>query len=205
MATTTSILSDTIMAQAKAFKEARSRFDEQFMDWSRGIPPLAPEHFWPMVDEFRKVVVDTSRYGTGPVGEAAANEFIRLAAVNGGDIAAAVHFALSWRHYTRRASACGDKCEFDWMRGDDSYGDLMDALPLAGQRVNETLGLGKFDSLNHFNKEVGNACEWAAEGEDRSRLKKMVLSGESYFASSLEEAAQKWVVIESRNYGKGGE
>ena len=204
MATTTSILSDTIMAQAAAFKEARSRFDAQFMDWSRGVPPLAPEHFWPMVDEFRKVLMDTSRYGTGPVGEAAANEFMRLTVVNGGDLAAAVHFALSWRHYAGRASACGDKSGFDWMRGDDNYGDLMDALPLAGQRVNETLGLGKFDSLNHFNREVGTACDGAAEGEG-GRLKKMVLSGESYFASSLEQAAQKWVVLESRNYGKDGE
>jgi hypothetical protein len=35
-------------------------------------------------------------------------------------------------------------------------------------------------------------------------LKDVVLHGENYFASSLQDAAQKWVVIESRNYGKDG-
>lgn len=194
-----SILSDTIMAQAAAFKEARSQFDEQFMDWSRGVPPLAPEHFWPMVDEFRKVLLDTMQYRKEGFVDSAANEFIRRAAVNGGDIAAAVHFALSWGHYSRRAYACGDKAGFSFDRGDDGYGDLMDAVPLMGQAFNDKLGLGRFHSLREFNEQVDATCDVAGRV-----LKDVVLHGENYFSMCLKDAAQKWVVIESRNYGKDG-
>jgi hypothetical protein len=202
MATTTSILTDDILRQANAFREARSLFDEQFMDWSRGIPPLAPEHFWPMVDQFRKVVMDTMRYTKESVGKKAANEFLRLAAVEQGDIAAAVHFALSWWHYKGKAYAAGDNAGFSFERGDDSYGDLMDALPLLGQSVNRKLTLGKFDSLREFNEQVRATCG-AVGGPMAESLEKLVLYGENYFAMSLNEAAQKWVVIESRNRKDG--
>jgi len=198
--TTRSILDGTIMAQAAAFKEARSQFDEQFMDWSRGIPPLAPEHFWPMVDQFRKVLLDTMQYRKEGFVEAAANEFIRLAAVNGGDIAAAVHFALSWSHYKGKAYAAGDELGFSFDRGDDGYGDLMDAVPLLGQVFNERLELGKFHTLREFNEQVDAVCDVAGRV-----LKNVVLHGENYFSMCLRDEAQKWVVIESRNYGKAGE
>jgi hypothetical protein len=198
--TTTSILDGKIMAQAAAFKEARSQFDEQFMDWSRGIPPLEPEHFWPMVDEFRKVLLDTMRYRKEDYVKAAANEFMRLAVVNGGDLAAAVHFALSWSHYKGKAYAAGDELGFSFERGDDGYGDLMDAVPLLGQVFNRKLELGKFDTLREFNEQVDATCDVAGRV-----LRNEVLFGENYFASSLQDAAQKWVVIESRNYGKDGE
>ena len=198
--TTTSILSDTIMAQAAAFMEARSQFDRQFNVFTGGIPPLAPEHFWPMVDDFRKVLLDTMRYRKDGFVESAANEFLRLAAVNGGDIAAAVHFALSWSHYTGKAYAAGDELGFSFDRGDDGYGDLMDAVPLLGQVFNRRLELGKFDTLREFNEQVDAVCDVAGRV-----LKDVVLHGENYFASSLEDAAKNWVVIESRNYGKGGE
>jgi hypothetical protein len=198
MATTTSILTDDIMRQANAFREARSQFDEQFMDWSRGVPPLAPEHFWPMVDEFRRVVIDTMRYTTESVGEKAANEFLRLASVEQGDIAAAVHFALSWSHYEGKAYAAGDKLGFSFGRGDDGYGDLMDAVPLLGQSFNERLELGKFNTLHEFNEQVDAVCDVAGRV-----LRNEVLYGENYFAMSLNDAAQKWVVIESRNRKDG--
>jgi hypothetical protein len=199
MAKTTSILSDTIMAQAAAFKEARSQWEEQYRQWACGIPPLAPEHFWPMVDEFRKVLLDTMRYRKEGFVESAANEFIRLAAVNGGDIAAAVHFALSWSHYTGKAYMAGDELGFSFDRGDDGYGDLMDAVPLLGQVFNRRLELGKFDTLREFNEQVDAVCDVAGRV-----LKNVVLHGENYFSMCLRDEAQKWVVIESRNYGKDG-
>jgi hypothetical protein len=132
------------------------------------------------------------------VGEAAANEFLRRAAVETGDIAGAVHFALSWRHYRSKAYAAGDEAGFSWDRGDDSYGDLMDAVPLLGQLVNRRLCVGKFATLREFNEQVSATCG-AVAGDMVDRLEQLVLHGENYFASSLEDAAQKWVVLESRN------
>lgn len=197
MATTTSILSDTIMAQAKAFKEARSQFDEQFMDYARDIPPLAPEHFWPMVDEFRRVLLDTMQNTKEGYVTAAANEFMRRTVVGGGDLAAAVHFALSWSHYKGKAYAAGNKTAFSFDRHDDSYSDLMDVLPLLGEVFNRRLKLGKFTSLREFNLEVVATCDVAGRV-----LKDVVLHGENYFSMSLRDAAQKWVVLESRQHGE---
>ena len=156
---TTSILTGDIMGQASAFREARSQFGKQFRDWSIGIPPLEPEHFWPMAKKFLNVVISTMCYSKESAGEKAADEFMRLAAVNDGDIAAAVHFALSWRHYKGKVYEAGDKAGFSFCRGDDSYGDLMDALPLMGQEVNE--GLAGFRSLNDFDQSVMDVCKEA--------------------------------------------
>jgi hypothetical protein len=198
MATATSILTGDIMGKAKVFREARSQFDEEFMDWARGIPPMAPERFWPRVAEFRKVVMDTMRYTKESVGEKAANEYLRQAAVEGGNLAAAIHFALSWSHYKRQAWDAGDEAGFSFQRGDDGYGDLMDALPLLGKSI--VVRLGKFRSHDEFTVEACHACNALTDGEaGRAALKQLVLHGENYFSMSLEEAAQKWVVIESRN------
>lgn len=200
MATATSILTSDIMGKAKVFREARSQFDEEFMDWARSIPPMAPEHFWPMVDEFREVLIYTMQHKKEGYVEAAADEFMRRTVVNSGDLAAAVHFALSWGHYKGKAYAAGDELGFSFDRGDDGYGDLMDAMPLMGQEFNHKLMLGKFNTLREFNEQVDAEC--CSLGRV---LKDVVLHGESYFRMYLEEVAQKWVVIESRNYGKDGE
>lgn len=200
MAQATSILTGEIMAQAAAFKQATTLFNRQFFAFSNSVPPLAPEHFWPMVEQFRTVLLDTMTYRKEGFVEAAANEFLRLAAVKGGDIAPAVHFALSWRHYVRKAYAAGDEAGFSFERGDDGYGDLMDAVPLLGQEFNRKLETGWFGNLREFNEKVDATCDVAGRV-----LKDVVLHGENYFASSLEEAAQKWIVLESRNYGKDGE
>jgi hypothetical protein len=152
-----------------------------------------------MVDGFRKVVLDTMRYTKESVGEKAANEYLRQAATNGGDLAAAIHFALSWWHYRDKAYAAGDEAGFSFQRGDDGYGDLMDALPLLGQSIND--GLSKFRSHADFTVAACLACNSLVDGEAaRAALKQLVLHGENYFSMSLEEAAQKWVLIESRNY-----
>jgi len=197
--TTTSILTGDIMGQAHAFLEARQRWEAEFRDWLFGVPPLAPEHFWPMVDEFREVVIQTMTYSKESVAEKAADEFMRKPA-RGRERSAAIHFALSWSHYKNKAYVAGDKLGFSFGRGDDSYGDLMDAVPLLGQEFSRKLETGWFGNLREFNEKVDATCDVAGRV-----LKDVVLHGENYFAMSLEEAARRWVVIESRNYGKDGE
>jgi len=201
MATTTSILTNEIMAQAKAFSEARSAWEDQFNAYAHGVPPLAPEHFWPMVEDFRKVLLDTLSYRRERTGKAAANEFMRQIVVGQLDysFAAGVHFCLSWDRYEAKAYAAGDRAGFSFDRGDDSYGDLMDALPILGQDTFDKLVAGKFASLREFNESVDAACDQAGRV-----LVNAVLHGENYFAMHLEEAAQKWLVLESRKNGKDG-
>ena len=119
MAVTTDLL-DGINAEAKAYQQAKARYEKAFRTFQNGVPPLSPEHFWPMADVFRKVVLLTMIHGRERIGEAAADEFMRRAAIGElpWSVSAAVHFCLSYRHYADLAHAGGDKCKFGFDRGD---------------------------------------------------------------------------------------
>lgn len=213
MTKTTSILTDELMSNARAYQEAKAKYDNDFRMFSSSVTPMAPEFFWPMVDKFRQVVLETMSYREERVAAAAADEFLRQAQFSPSslkiDFAAAVHFALSWSHYSGLAYKNADKTKFSWDRGDDSYGDLMDAVVLMGQELNDKIV--KFNSLKDFKEEVENVCVKSVShikyqysddphGDRLSmamRLRKMVLSGENYFASSLENESMRRIAIEA--------
>jgi hypothetical protein len=211
MPKTTSIL-DGINDEALAFRRAQSQYDAVFRGFLMTTPRLSPEHFWPMLDAFRLTVLRTMMLRE-KVAEAAADEFMRDAKVNKGPggLAAAVHFAISYRDFVRKAYSGGDKCGFGFDRGDDGYSDLMDAVVLLGREFNERLYEGDFGSLAAFGQAVMGACCYSVTERDfpfqyaddpvgnrtslAGRLRKFVLHGENYFSMSLEEAAQKWVAL----------
>jgi hypothetical protein len=216
---TTDIL-DGINAEALSFQQAKARYDKAFRIFKMTTPDLAPEHFWPMVDSFRLFVLST--HSQERVAEAAADEFFRQAVIEQSaySLSATVHFALSYREYSRKAYAGGDKCQFSFNRGDDGYGDLMDAVVLLGRTFNEALHAGAFRDLADFNRAVSDYCQDSVTAHDfpyqyaddpagsrmalGSTLRKMILQGESYFAMSLEDTAQKWVASQSiKNERKG--
>jgi hypothetical protein len=196
------VLTDTLLTQATAFADARSQWKQQFLLFRHHVPTLSPELFWHKVVLFRDILLDRMLHPRGSnssASEAAADEFMRLTVVNGGDLGEAVHFACSWRRYANMAHAAGDRAPFGFDRGDDGYGDLMDALPLLGQKIHNKLVGGGFNSLAEFNDAVDVACDTAGRV-----LNDVVLGGENYFGSHLSDAAQKWVVLEARRYGQDG-
>jgi len=219
---TTSIINGTIMGQAKAFDEARQQWDAWFLVYYKhSIPPLAPEFFWPIVDKFRDVLLKTASYRGVRDGQAAAEEFMRLAVSEElVSLEAAIHFALSWRHYKDKAYAAGGNSGFSWERGDDGFGDLMDSLPLASRDVYDKLVAGEFKTLQEFNNSVDSTFvslisrspfdsdpTTIAAAHERVELSMaykllidVVLYGENYFSMFLEKAAQNWIVAESRRY-----
>jgi len=205
-----SILTDELMTNARAYQEAKAKYDNDFRTFSASVTPLAPEFFWPMVDDFRKVVLETMNYREEGLAKSASDEFLRRAQFGSkGNFAGAVHFALSWGYYSRQAYKNADKTNFSWDRGDDSYGDLMDAVVLMGQELNEKIV--KFNSLKAFEEEVENFCIKSVahlnyqysddpHGDRLSvamRLRKIILNGENYFASSLEDESMRRVAIEA--------
>ena len=192
--TTTSILTDQIMEQANAYRVAQAKFDTEFRQFAGGVPPLAPEHFWPMVEQFRKTLLRTMTYRKETAVEVTASEFLRELSMQK-NLAAGIHFALSWDGYVTKAHRAGNKAPFSWERGDDGYGDLMDSLPILGQDVFDSLEARRFNTLDEFNDRIELLCPANCLN---SVLKDMVLNGENYFGMSLREAAQKWVVFESR-------
>ncbi len=212
MTKTISIL-DSINGEALAFSKARAQYDKAFRHLIITTPSLSASHFWPMLDAFRLTVLQAMQLRQEKVAEAAADEFMRNAKVTSvdGGLPAAVHFAISYRDFASKAYSGGDQCNFSFERGDDGYGDLMDAVVLLGREFNERLYAGRFYDLSDFKKVVDEHCHSSVTAEDfpfqyaddpvgnrtslASRLRKMVLQGENYFRMSLEEAAQRWVAI----------
>jgi hypothetical protein len=210
MSVTTDIL-DGINAEALAFQKAKARYEKEFRLFKCDVPPLSPEHFWPMVDTFRKVLLRTMLHRQERVAELAAEEFFRLAVIGESpwSLSAAVHFALSYRHYDTLAYAGGAKCKFGFDRGDDGYGDLMDAVIILGREFNERLHGGRFYDLADFNSRLDAMCTASVSAGEfpftyaddpvgnrlslASRLRKLISHGENYFSMSLEDEAEKRV------------
>lgn len=214
MSVTIDIL-DGINAEALAFQKAKARYEKEFLRFKCGVPPLPPGHFWPMADALRKVLLKTMLHRQERVAEAAADEFFRLAVIGElqWQLPAAVHFALSYRHYQQLAYDGGDECKFSFDRGDDGYGDLMDAVVILGREFNERLHAGRFYDLADFSGAVGDACSASVSAGEfpftytddpvgkrmtlASRLRAMIVHGENYFAMSLEDEAEKRVASEA--------
>jgi hypothetical protein len=199
MTKTISIL-DSINADAVAFRQSRAKYDKAFRMLKITTPELQAADFWPMADAFRLTILRTMNYRAEGVSEAAADEFMRQASIGQSpwDLAAAVHFALSYDTYKRHAYAGGDKCRFSFDRGDDGYGDLMDSVVLLGREFNERLHVGRFYDLKDFNAAVTEQCAILSASEAvASRLRKFILQGENYCGMMLCDAAQKWIALEA--------
>jgi len=194
MTKTTSIL-DRINADAVAFRQAQAKYDKAFRLLKITTPEIQAADFWLMVDAFRLTILRTMNYRTEGVTEAAADEFMRQAAIGESPwgLPAAVHFALSYDTYKRHAYSGGDGCGFDFGRGDDGYGDLMDAVVLLGREFNERLHASRFYDLKDFNAAVEERCAI----HSASRLRKFILQGENYCGMMLCDAAQKWIALEA--------
>jgi hypothetical protein len=214
MTKTISIL-DGILADATAFRQAQARYDKAFRMLKITTPAMQASDFWPMADAFRLTILRTMNYRTEGVTEAAADEFMRQAAIGESPwgLPAAVHFALSYDTYKRHAYAGGDKCRFSFDRGDDGYGDLMDAVVLLGREFNEDLHASRFSDLPDFTEAVSDQCHASVTAKDfpfqyaddpvgnrtslASRLRKFILQGENYCGMMLCDAAQKWIALEA--------
>lgn len=214
MATTVSIL-DGINADAAAFRQTQAKYDKAFRLLKTTTPEMEPADFWPMADVFRLTILRTMAYRAESVTESAADEFMRLSATGQSqwDLPAAVHFALSYDTYKRHAYAGGDKCRFSFDRGDDGYGDLMDAVVLLGREFNERLRAGRFYDLSDFNEAVDEQCLASVTAKDfpfqyaddpvgnrtslASRLRKLILQGENYCGMMLCDAAQRWIAVQA--------
>lgn len=183
MPTITSIFSDSILVQAAAALAAENQYESQFNSWADSVTPLAPEHFWPEVAKLREIWLD-SDYDA----ERAADEYLRQAQCEGEErFAAAVHFAVSYGKYVQQLHKACVNIYSGWERGDDSYSDLMDSLPMAGQEVHgKVIGGEYFDDDEVEIDDLEAAVKESVTPECADKI----LYGEHYMASSLEAKAR---------------
>lgn len=192
---TAGIFSDDILQQADETRQAEERYSNAFYSWANGVATLKPGLFWREIRRLRSIWEERRRHGRAP--DDAADEYLRQAQCESEErFAEAVHFAVSYRRCSAALSkACGKVLE-GWERGDDSFGDLMDSLPLAGRDVFKRIKKGEFFVEDENEDEVVNLEDLeAAVHSAAPKVADLILNGENYWASNLEEKARERMKI----------
>jgi len=178
--------------KAIAHREAQEAYKTAFRDYfANQVTELPEDRFWELQAVFRSEVV-TFRFGykrTNGV-EQAAGEFFRKPLANDfGKYASyslqdTISFAKTWDGWRQKLY----QPLFDIVedRGDDAYGDLLDALPLAGPGLISKALAREFGNQRQFDAGVLDGCG------GNEQLAKLILHGENYVAMSLADAAQEY-------------
>jgi hypothetical protein len=186
---------------ASQFRVAQENYDKSFRAYfANEVTSLPDDRFWQLQSVFVGEVA-SFRFGYGRTNgvEQAARELFRkpLASDFNGrgnrdvprySMHEAIQFAKSWRELTRRLY----QPLFDVIedRSDDAYGDLLDALPLAGRDVVQKLLGREFANQDQFEQTVRDACK------ECPQMAELTLRGENYVGMSLMDAAREYFAIE---------
>ena len=179
---------------AQQFRAAQASYQAAFRAYFDELAPLADPQFWQLQPIFTEEVCRFRfRYGRTQGVEQAAEELFRrpLAAACGAgnenrcdySLEDATRFAKAWEGLRRRLY----RPLFDIIedRSDDGYGDLLDALPLAGAGVVEAALQGALANHQQFEHAVREACQRCPQ------LANLILEGENYVGMHLYDAAQQ--------------
>jgi len=157
-------------------------YHEGFRAYMDDLDCLNDDRFWDILNKFRSLL---SRKGLSTT--LAVDELFRLATETDADVGTleAIRFAKTYRV----KSAVLYKPLFDVIegRGDDSYGDLLDNLPLMGQDMYKQL-IGDGEKSNYGNHSV---FESAVKDVLEDRMRKHILQGENYNGLRLAEQAER--------------
>ena len=177
--------------------ESQAHYHQAFRDYfANHVTRLPTDRFWELQTVFRHDVC-RYRFGydrTNGVEQAASELFRKPYAgdftsygevVPEYSVEEAMQFAKTWSELKSQLYAP----LFDVVdgRGDDAYGDLLDALPLAGREVvRKSLGRA-FSGNESFEQAVVDACQ-GCQG-----LAELILRGENYCFSHLHDAARDYL------------
>ena len=177
---------------AAVFRAAQENYHAAFRDYfANEIISLPNERFWQLQQVFVREVL-TYRFGYGLTNGVAqacreffrkpwANDFGKHASYT---LEEAIRFAKSWQGWRGRLYQPLFNVVED--RGDDAYGDLLDALPLAGRDLVGKALAREFGNQRQFEAVVQDGCA------GNEKLAKLILHGENYVAMALAEAAQEY-------------
>ena len=178
--------------KAIAYREAREHYNTVFRDhFANQVTELPEDRFWELQAVLR-IEVCRFMFGykrTNGV-EQAAREFFRkpladdFGKATNYSLEEAIRFAKTWDGWRQKLY----QPLFDIVedRGDDAYGDLLDALPLAGPGLISKALAREFGNQRQFDAGVLDGCG------GNEQLAKLILHGENYVAMSLADAAQEY-------------
>ena len=185
-----------LRAAAAAREKAGKAYDDQFRKYLSALPDLPGDEFWVLVTVLRHLIKKAAagENGRRAVDRACA-EFFRLplageeAKLAGTarvryDLTDACRFAKSYGAYGAAADAAFDDAGAELGRGDDSYNDLLDALPLAGEAAYKKVLAARPRTEEELNELVRPLGPFWAD---------FVLEGENYVETTLTRQARKYV------------
>ena len=195
----------TVTQTAQAFCRARQEYHQAFRDYfDSQVERLDANCFWQLQPVFVHEVY-SYRFGYGRTNgvEQAANELFRkpfaeqFTTFGGPDVPQytledAVRFAKSWREISRQLFDPLLQCTE--IKSSDSYGDLLDSLPLAGQVVVDRC----LPADNHSDDaivtylQLRDAVRQSAALKEYPELSPFILNGENYIAMNLFEAGRQY-------------
>jgi len=185
-----------IQKAAVAYCGARKEYEKAFRTYFREhVKPLSADRFWELQPVLtHDVYLFRFGYGRSNGVEQAAGDFFRKALTQEAyhfqgrkqplySISEAMQFARSWQTLVRQLDDV--LREVVEHRGDDAYGDLLDAFLLAGQDVHQRSLERQFRDNRDLEEGITAACQTAPG------LAELILHGENYVAMSLVDAARE--------------
>lgn len=178
---------NAVMA-ASNLQFAREDYQTGFRKWMSTMDKLPAPRFWELCKLYSALAI--SRLNT----ESGADEFFRLALVGSSEGATsfeeAIRFALTYSIVVNNITRYFDKSNKGviWGRGDDSFGDVMDNLPLVGKEFYQTAKRSRFQNISEVEAEVSKAVQ------GNPKYMKFIMYGENYNRTNLEEKAAEFFI-----------
>ncbi len=158
---------------------AKTAYENQAKGWLHSRPKMKPKDFWPKLAKLCKEIEHNIKNypGRDPV-KFGVEEFMRKSHTGEHDIPFMELPAFIMRYEECDAKLSPMFDDVDLGRGDDGFSDLMDSLPLAGPDVYEAALAGKYQDAKSLEEAVTVATP---------RLAKLILEGENYVVTTLED------------------
>jgi hypothetical protein len=200
-----------IVKSARAFLEAKAEYSKNFKIYLESLEPLSEKRFWEMTDIYNLLILK-GIIGESNAVEKAAGELFRLPHADskkfrlGGvrrkspyTFEEALQFANDWSSY--KDELYTPLFEIVENRSDDSYGDLLDNLPLLGPKFYARCLTKNFSNGTDFENAVGIVSQIAASGRGMNTAasyQRFILHGENYNGMMLRDAAEEYFAYQSR-------
>lgn len=212
-----SSLPEELVAAAVAVKAENAHFKRLAREFMASARPIPGERFWEIAAAYRELYVQAMRRKCDPA-EQAAEELMRQAWVGSAgsrtmtfqpnSMAEAAAFVHQYGLLADNLGSAFDHSGLELDRGDDSFGDLCDALPMAGQAVCDKVMAETYKATNELYLDVIGT----GGGGNKSVLSEVILEGENYFEmrlrdalmSTLKSAAQSEGAVSRKPLAAGG-
>lgn len=165
---------------ATRYRNVTAQFNKDARAYVRTADNMPRDRFWDFLEHFATGIQSRMKYGKDPVKEAAHNTILEIKRQQDTPLAGwtdAARFLATYQSLSDKLSdACWDISGVD--KGDDSYGDWVDSLVLAGKTVVEDLLKGALATY----WQVAQAVEHHADVPA-----KFIMNGENYIKMMFED------------------